>query len=164
MARPLRSPRPIAARDDGAERTTLTVLTPPLWSPLIPRHGGASEDRDRAGSPGGRGVRHALASVAAVGRPPYPADDFAQTAAVMAALASASASLTADALAASFKQGRKVAPKVAAVHAALALSNDIRKGTSGDPHGMVEQPTAASASSFAGQPDPPVAPRGGESK
>ncbi|RBP14363.1 hypothetical protein DFR50_109116 [Roseiarcus fermentans] len=54
----------------------------------------------------------------------------------MAALASASASLTADALAASFKQGRKVAPKVAAVHAALALSNDIRKGTSGDPHGM----------------------------
>ena len=58
--------------------------------------------------------------VASGARPNFPADDFGQTAAVMAALASASAPLGADALAACFRQGRKVAPKVSAVLAALA--------------------------------------------
>jgi hypothetical protein len=50
----------------------------------------------------------------------YPADDIAQTAAVMAVLASASGPLDADAVSATFKQGRKVAKKVQAVLTSLA--------------------------------------------
>ncbi len=49
----------------------------------------------------------------------FPADDSGQTAAVMAALASATAPLATDALAMRFRQGRRVAPKVAAVLGAL---------------------------------------------
>lgn len=49
----------------------------------------------------------------------------------MAALASAAAPLSADALAASFKQGRKIAPKVAAVLAALARTGYVATGDGG---------------------------------
>jgi hypothetical protein len=52
-------------------------------------------------------------------KPPFPADDMAQTAAVMAALASAAAPLDAASLAMRFRQGRRVAPKVASVLGAL---------------------------------------------
>lgn len=50
----------------------------------------------------------------------YPSNETEQTAAVMAVLASATAPLNADAIAATFKQGRKVAKKIQAVLAALA--------------------------------------------
>ncbi len=49
----------------------------------------------------------------------FPTDDSAQTAAVMVALASATAPLDTDALALQFRQGRRIAPKVAAVLGAL---------------------------------------------
>jgi hypothetical protein len=50
----------------------------------------------------------------------FPTEDVMQTAAVMAALASASGPVDADAIARSFKQGRKVSHKIAAVLAALS--------------------------------------------
>ncbi len=71
------------------------------------------------------------APAAAGRRETFPADDFAQTAAVMAALASATAPLSADVLAASFKQGRRIAPKVAAVLAALARTGYVATADGG---------------------------------
>jgi hypothetical protein len=53
-------------------------------------------------------------------KPHFPATDTAQTAAVMAALAAAPGPVDATALAASFRQGRRVETKVAAVLGALA--------------------------------------------
>jgi DNA-binding IscR family transcriptional regulator len=70
---------------------------------------------------GGMGV---AAPAAAGPRPSFPSDDFAQTAAVMSALASASGPLNAQAIAAMFK-GRQVAPKVSAVLAALARTGFV---------------------------------------
>ena len=52
-------------------------------------------------------------------KPLFPTDDMAQTAAVMAALANAPAPLNAAALAARFRQGRRVAPTNASVLGAL---------------------------------------------
>jgi hypothetical protein len=52
-------------------------------------------------------------------KPAFPADEVAQTAAVMAALASAAAPLNVAALAARFRQGRRIAPKVGSVLGAL---------------------------------------------
>ena len=49
----------------------------------------------------------------------FPADDLAQTAAVMAELASAPAPLGTDALAQRFRQGRRVVSKVGSVLGAL---------------------------------------------
>ena len=53
-------------------------------------------------------------------KPSYPADDIAQTAAVMSALAVAAGPLDVANIASTFKQGRRIAPKVGAVLAALA--------------------------------------------
>jgi hypothetical protein len=88
----------------------------------IPRFGSPKEKAELDLVGGGAGAE---APVAAGARPNFPADDFGQTAAVMAALASASGPLSADALAAGFKQGRKTAPKVAAVLAALARTGYV---------------------------------------
>ena len=52
-------------------------------------------------------------------KPLFPTDDMAQTAVVMAALANASAPLDAAVLAARFRQGRRVEPKIASVLGAL---------------------------------------------
>jgi hypothetical protein len=52
-------------------------------------------------------------------KPAFPTDDTAQTAAVMAVLASAAAPLDVAALAVRFRQGRRIAPKVASVLGAL---------------------------------------------
>jgi hypothetical protein len=52
-------------------------------------------------------------------KPLFPRDDMAQTASVMAALASASAAMDAEAIAAGFRQGRRIEPKVTAVLVAL---------------------------------------------
>ncbi len=60
-----------------------------------------------------------LAADASADKPAYPADDMAQTALVMAALANASRPQDAAAIAAGFRQGQRVAPKVGAVLAAL---------------------------------------------
>jgi hypothetical protein len=61
-----------------------------------------------------------VAAAGAMQKPALPADDMGQTAAVMAALASAAGPVDAAALAASFRQGRRVEPKIAAVLTALA--------------------------------------------
>ena len=56
---------------------------------------------------------------AAARKPAFPADDLGQTAAVMAALAEAPSGLDAAALAARFRQGRRVEDKITAVLTAL---------------------------------------------
>jgi hypothetical protein len=53
-------------------------------------------------------------------KPLFPSDDVAQTAAVMSALAIASGPLDASLLASSFKQGRKMTPKITTVLSALS--------------------------------------------
>ncbi len=63
-------------------------------------------------------------------KPLFPADDMAQTAAVMAALANASAPLDAASLAARFGQGRRAGPKIASVLGAL-----LRMGFVASPDG-----------------------------
>ncbi len=83
----------------------------------IPRFGTAKEKAELDLVGGAMGVE---APAAAGPHTAFPSDDFAQTAAVMSVLASASAPLNAAAIATSFKQGRKIAPKVGAVLAALA--------------------------------------------
>ena len=70
----------------------------------IPRFGTAKEKAELDLVGGGVGVE---APVGAGRRSTFPSDDFAQTAAVMAALASAFAPLNAAAIAAGFRQGRK---------------------------------------------------------
>jgi hypothetical protein len=67
---------------------------------------------------------------ATVAKESYPADEIAQTAAVMAVLASATAPLGADGIAARFRQGRKCARNVKAVLASLARMGrlDTRDG------------------------------------
>jgi hypothetical protein len=59
------------------------------------------------------------AEIAAAAKSSFPADDVAQTAAVMALLASATAPQDAITIASGFKQGRRTLPKVQAVLAAL---------------------------------------------
>ncbi len=53
-------------------------------------------------------------------RSPFPTNDIEQTAAVMSTLAMASGPLDAVSIAVRFKQGRRIAPKVVAVLAALS--------------------------------------------
>jgi hypothetical protein len=52
-------------------------------------------------------------------KPNFPADEVAQTAAVMAALAAEAAPLGADSLAARFRQGRRAVAKIGSVLGAL---------------------------------------------
>jgi hypothetical protein len=80
----------------------------------IPRFGSA---RDRPALDlvgGGRVERSATAA-----KPIFPADDLAQTAAVLATLAANTAPVDATVLARTFKQGRRCEPKVRSVLAAL---------------------------------------------
>ena len=72
-----------------------------------------------------------VAVVAAGPKPSYPADDIAQTAAVMSALAGASSPLDAAAISSTFKQGRRIAPKVSAVLAALARMGFVTTADNG---------------------------------
>ena len=58
-------------------------------------------------------------------KPAFPADDISQTAAVMSVLASASAAVDAMVIATTFKQGRRIAPKVSAVLMALARTGFV---------------------------------------
>jgi hypothetical protein len=61
----------------------------------------------------------------------YPADEIAQTAAVMAVLASATTPLGSDAVAVAFKQGRKCARNVKAVLASLARMGRLESQDNG---------------------------------
>ena len=80
----------------------------------IPRFGTAAQKQQRQ-------IEAELVVAAGAARKPlFPTTDAAQTAAVMAALAAAPAPVDPAALAASFRQGRRVEPKVAAVLRALA--------------------------------------------
>ena len=65
-------------------------------------------------------------------KPSYPADDVAQTAAVMSALAAARGPLDAPAIASTFKQGRRIVPKVSAVLAALSRMGFVTTTPNGD--------------------------------
>jgi hypothetical protein len=82
----------------------------------IPRFGTAKEKAELDLVDGGI----AIEGVAGARKPIFPFDDVAQTAAVMSALAVAVGPMDAAAVASTFKQGRRVAPKVAAVLAALS--------------------------------------------
>lgn len=83
----------------------------------IPRFGTAQQKAELALE--GGAMREAEVTPAEGPKPAYPRDDTAQTAAVMAALAAAPAPLDAASLAARFRQGRRVAPKVGSVLGAL---------------------------------------------
>ena len=87
----------------------------------IPRFGSAKEKAELDLVGGGKAAE---ASAAAGTRPPFPSDDFAQTAAVMSALASASGPLSAQSIAAMLK-GRQIAPKISSVLAALSRTGFV---------------------------------------
>jgi hypothetical protein len=72
-----------------------------------------------------------VGGVATARKPAFPADEVAQTGAVMAGLAHAAGPLDAASLAASFRQGRRVEPKVRAVLTALARMGFIDTADSG---------------------------------
>jgi hypothetical protein len=81
----------------------------------VPRFGTA---RDKLALTGG--AMHAPAAVATAGpKPSFPASELEQTAAVLSLLTSVAEPATATALAARFRQGRRVLPQVEAVLAAL---------------------------------------------
>ena len=83
----------------------------------IPRFG-TIKDKAELDLVGGGDV---VAGVAAAGpKPLFPPDDIAQTAAVMSALMAAPGPADATALSMTFRQGRRIAPKVTSVLAALA--------------------------------------------
>ena len=82
----------------------------------IPRFGSA---KDKLALTGGA-MREAREAGTKGKKPLFPADNVEQTAAVMAALAALSAPLGAEAMAARFRQGRRVLVQVSAVLAALA--------------------------------------------
>ena len=71
------------------------------------------------------------APAAAGPRPAFPTDDFAQTAAVMSVLATATTPLDEGTIASAFKQGRRIAPKVKAVLAALARTGFVTTSDAG---------------------------------
>jgi hypothetical protein len=83
----------------------------------IPRFGAPAEkaELDLVGG-------EARAATAPAGKPLFPADDHGQTAAVVLVLAGAEEPMDAATIAARFRQGRRIAPKVAAVLAAIARS------------------------------------------
>jgi hypothetical protein len=93
----------------------------------IPRFGSAKEKAELDLVGGGKAAE---APAAAGARPSLPSDDFAQTAAVMAALASASGPLAAQGIAALFR-GRHIAPKIAAGLAALSRTGFVTTADGG---------------------------------
>jgi len=83
----------------------------------IPKFGTA---KDKAQLDLGGGAMRATAVAAPAGpKPAFPPTDLRQTAAVMGTLARASAPLSSTAIAATFRQGRRILPQVEAVLAAL---------------------------------------------
>jgi hypothetical protein len=99
----------------------------------IPRFGTAAQkaELDLVG-----GAVTPEAAPAAGPKPLFPTDDMAQTAAVMAALANASAPLDAAALAARFRQGRRVGPKIASVLGALLRMGFVTSADAGQTYSL----------------------------
>jgi hypothetical protein len=89
--------------------------------------GGMAPTRPLSRPPSPPGGREAPAGA----KPGFPAEEVMQTAAVMAALAAATTALDADAIARSFKQGRKIAHKIAAVLSALSRVGFVTTGDGG---------------------------------
>lgn len=73
----------------------------------------------RGGKGAARSRRRGNAGAAVGPKPSFPADNVAQTAAVMAALASASGPLSSAALAAGFRRARQITPQIEAVLGSL---------------------------------------------
>jgi hypothetical protein len=94
----------------------------------IPRFG-SPKDKAELDLVGGAMGAEAAATVGP--KPAFPSGEVEQTAAVMAALAATGRALDASALAAGFKQGRRVAPKIAAVLAALARMGFVASADGG---------------------------------
>ncbi len=123
-------------RADPRRRYRLRPLAPPGLS------GAALRNRIRQARPD-RGTTREPAIAATSGRKPsLPARQLEQTAAVQSVLAPLGVPLTAAALAARFRQGRRVMPQVEAVLAAL-----VRVG------GLVPSPTVAAATCRGGRRD-----------
>lgn len=95
----------------------------------IPRFGTAQQKAELVLE--GGAMRTAESAPAEGPKPAFPTDDTAQTAAVMAALAASPAPLDAAALAARFRQGRRVAPKVEAVLGALQRMGFVSSNDAG---------------------------------
>ncbi|MEI7709971.1 MAG: hypothetical protein WCI94_00965 [Rhodospirillales bacterium] len=94
----------------------------------IPRFG---SERDKAGLQlQGGAMREAAPDIKPGAKPSLPSGDVPQTGAVMLALVSAAGPMSAAALAARFRQGRRVLPQIQSVLAAL-----VRTGTIASPDG-----------------------------
>ncbi len=93
----------------------------------IPRFGSATDkaELDLVGGAAAPGLP------AAGPKPGFPADDVAQTAAIMATLAAAPRPLDAIMLSSAFKQGRRIAPKVDATLAALVRAGYVARADGG---------------------------------
>ena len=94
----------------------------------IPRFGSA---RDKAELDLVGGAMAPGLPLAAGPKPGFPADDVAQTAAIMATLAAAPRPLDAIMLSNTFKQGRRIAPKVDATLAALVRAGYVARADGG---------------------------------
>jgi hypothetical protein len=89
----------------------------------IPRFGTAAE-KDQLKLSGGA-MRDQMAAKAGP-KPTFPADDLAQTVAVMGALAASGGAMDAAGLSAGFRQGRRTIPQIEAVLAALVRMGAVR--------------------------------------
>jgi hypothetical protein len=70
-------------------------------------------------------------TIAAAQKPAFPADDYGQMAAVMAAMASAGGTPDAASIAATFRQGQRIQPRVTATLNALARTGWISSSDGG---------------------------------
>ena len=95
----------------------------------IPRFGSAKDkaELDLVGGAMAPGL-----PLAAGPKPGFPADDVAQTAAIMATLAAAPRPLDAIMLCGAFKQGRRIAPKIDATLAALVRAGYVARADGGE--------------------------------
>jgi hypothetical protein len=78
-------------------------------------------------------MRGGFAAAEAAPKTAFPADDLGQTAAVMASLVKAPGPLSSSAIAARFRQGRRILPQIEAVLAALVWDGWVSEaeGSSG---------------------------------
>ena len=111
-------------------RGVVRWLRPDYQIPLL----GAPREKAELDLVGGRmaGSEMAAAGAQTKGpKPAFPTDDIAQTAAVMAALADMRGPVEGAALALGFRQGRRIAPKVSAVLAALVRMGFVTSADGG---------------------------------
>ncbi len=94
----------------------------------IPRFGSVKKKAELDLVGGKFGTEAALASGT---KPSFPTDDLGQNIAVTTVLAAASGPLDAGSLATAFRQGRRIAPKVASILAALSRMGFVTTGDGG---------------------------------